>query len=294
MTLVQLRHLIALAETGSFVRSAQQLALTQPALSRSIRALEDELGHPLFDRIGRRSELTAFGQEVLTRARPLVFEADALREAGERLTARETGVIRVGMGSGAGAMLMTPFLLRMGTLYPGVHAEVSRANTELLVQRLRARTLDALAIDARSLAPAPDLRMDHVYEMRGTFMCRPDHPLAKKRRVSFADLRRYPIASSPLSDEIARLLMERYGPDAHPERCVTLRCDEIASLADVARSSDTVLLAIRGAAPDLSVIAMHPPLEAPARFGLVTLAGRTEPPALRLVRELMDEYLRDR
>ena len=49
MTLVQLRHLISLAETGSFSRSAQAMFITQPALSRSIRGLEDELGQPLLD-----------------------------------------------------------------------------------------------------------------------------------------------------------------------------------------------------------------------------------------------------
>ena len=54
MTLVQLKHLIALADSGSFSKAAQALFLTQPALSRSIRALEDELHSPLFDRIGRR------------------------------------------------------------------------------------------------------------------------------------------------------------------------------------------------------------------------------------------------
>ena len=52
MTLVQLRHLLSLAQTGSFSKSALALFLTQPALSRSIRALEAELGQPLFDRIG--------------------------------------------------------------------------------------------------------------------------------------------------------------------------------------------------------------------------------------------------
>ncbi|WP_157991659.1 LysR family transcriptional regulator, partial [Caldimonas tepidiphila] len=73
MTLVQLRHLISLAESGSFSRSAEALCLTQPALSRSILALEQELGQPLFDRIGRRSELTPFGREALARARQLVL-----------------------------------------------------------------------------------------------------------------------------------------------------------------------------------------------------------------------------
>ena len=78
MTLVQLRHLISLAQSGSFTRSAEALFLTQPALSRSIRALEDELGQPLFDRVGRRSVLTPFGVDALARARQLVFDADEL------------------------------------------------------------------------------------------------------------------------------------------------------------------------------------------------------------------------
>lgn len=82
MTLVQLRHLISVAQTGSFSRSAEAMHLTQPALSRSVRALEQELGIPLFDRIGRHSELTAFGREMLGRARALVAEADELRDRG--------------------------------------------------------------------------------------------------------------------------------------------------------------------------------------------------------------------
>jgi hypothetical protein len=57
---------------------AEALFLTQPALSRSLRALEDEMGQPLFDRVGRRSELTPFGREVLERGRQVVFEVDEL------------------------------------------------------------------------------------------------------------------------------------------------------------------------------------------------------------------------
>ena len=80
MTLAQLRHLVMLAETRSFSRAADLLHLTQPALSRSIRALEDTLGQPVFDRIGRRIEPTAFGEEVLRRARQLVSDAQALAD----------------------------------------------------------------------------------------------------------------------------------------------------------------------------------------------------------------------
>lgn len=293
MTLVQLKHLIELANSGSFSQSANKLHLTQPALSRSIKALEDELGQPLFDRVGRRNELTAFGAQVVQRARALVDEANELRRTGQLLKTGELGQLRIGMGSGPGAMLMTPLLMVMAHEHPQAHINISRGSTTLLVQALRDRLLDALILDIRSLQPSADLKVEALKEMKGTFMCRPTHPLVKKRHVTFDMLREYPIASTPLSDEVARILMERFGAQAHPDKLVNLRCEEISSLLDVARSSNAIALAIRAAAPDLVELAVTPALNAKARFGLVTIATRTEPPLLGKVRALMHEVMKD-
>jgi hypothetical protein len=120
------------------------------------------------------------------------------------------------------------------------------------------------------------------------------HPLARRRgSATFDDLLRYSMASTPLSDEVARVLVERYGTRVHPSQCVTLRCDEIPSLVEVTRRSDAVLLAIRADAPDLVELRLKPALDATARFGLVTLARRTEPAGLAPVRDLMEHLLRD-
>ncbi|MEY4749818.1 MAG: hypothetical protein RIQ60_2032 [Pseudomonadota bacterium] len=296
MTLVQLRHLLSLSRTGSFSQSASALFLTQPALSRSIKALESELGRPLFDRIGRHSELTPFGREVVEQAQALVLAAEDLRDLGRRSAADETGTLRVGMGSGPGSLLMTPLLLKAARDRPRLQVEIARAGTELLVQALRERRLDALVVDLRSLQPAADLHTRSVHEMRGAFMVRPGHALTERapgQSLGFDTLRTYPIASTPLSDEVARRLVERYGPQAHPADFVTLRCEEITSLVDVTRRSDTVLLAIRAAAPDLVELRLDPALDATARFGLVTLARRSDPAGLALLRELMDDLLHE-
>ena len=294
MTLVQLRHLLSLAQTGSFSKSADAMFLTQPALSRSIRALELELGQPLFDRIGRRSELTPFGRQVVARAGQLVAAADDLRDSGAQMALGAVGTLRIGMGSGPGAMLMTPLLMHLAKHHPQLRLEITRGRTDVLERGLRAREMDALVVDARSLAPAPDLRTAERYEMRGALLCRPGHPLLRQQGgVRFAQLLAYPIASTPLSDEVARVLVERYGPDAHPARCVTLCCEEIPSLVDLARHSDAVLIAIRAAGPDLVELAMAPALDATARFAMVTLAGRSEAPALAIVRRLMQDLLQD-
>lgn len=294
MTLVQLRHLISVAETGSFSRSAEALFITQPALSRSIRALEEELGQSLLDRIGWRSELTPFGREVVDRARRLVADAVNLKESAERLLAGQAGGVRLGLGSGPGVILTVPLLQHMATHHPAARVEVAHASTTMLEQALRDRRLDALVVDIRSVAPSPDLQVEPLAELRGTFMCRPGHPLlALKGPVRFKDLRRYPLATIPLSDEIGRLLVERYGPQAHLDDCVTVLSEDIAALAQVARSTDAVLLSIRAAAPDLMEVPLRPAFDGTARFGLVTLAGRSEPPLLAVVRQLIAERLHD-
>jgi len=294
MTLVQLRHLISLAQSGSFTRSAEALFITQPALSRSIRALEEELGQALFDRVGRRSLLTPFGAETLQRARQLVFDADELAGSGTKMRDGHSGTVRIGLGSGPGAMLMTPLLKTMAKSHPTVHVEVARGPTDVLVRRLRERELDALVVDARSLSPAADLRVASLVEMRGAFMVRQNHPLTRwQGTLRFDALRQFPIASTPLSDEVARTLVERYGPDAHPSECVTLRCEEITRLVDVVHHSDAVLIAIRAAARDLVELTLKPAMNATARFGIVTLARRAEPAALAIVRKLLAELMRD-
>lgn len=293
MTLAQLRHLIALAESGSFSKAARAVFLTQPALSRSIGGLESQLGQALFDRIGHRIEPTPYGREMVERARSIVADADAMLEHGKRMVQGDRGNLRVGLGSGPGAMLTPPLLLRVATSHRSMRINVMRGSVPLLLQLLRAGQLDALVIDARSLVPAPDLRVEHLHEMRGAFMARQGHPLARRRSISFEALSHYPIAATPLSDEIGRGLTERYGPAAHPDHCITLRCEELPSLVDVARRSDAVLLAIRAAAPDLIELPVKPVLNLTARFALVTLQKRTEAPWLQILRRTMDALLKD-
>lgn len=294
MTLVQLRHFVALAEHGSYVKASKAAFLTQPALTRSIQALEETLGQALFDRVGRRIELTRFGQDLLARAKQLLHDAEGIRHAGTQGARGQIGRVRVGLSSGPGAVLAVPLLTHMAREHPRLHLEVARGNTDLLLIALRSRQLDAAILDIRSVRPASDLRVSQPVEMAASFMCRADHPLAQgRRRVGLDELLRYPIASTPLSDEVARQLTERYGPQANPDDMVTLRGDDTASLVEAARQSDAIVLTINAAGRDLVRLPVQPAMRATARFGLVTLAHRAEPPALAIVARLMQRVLHD-
>lgn len=294
MTLVQLRHFVVLAELGSYVQASAALYLTQPALSRSIQGLEDELGGRLFDRLGRRIALTPFGQEVLGRARRLVADAEALRQTGKGLLAGLMGKLRVGLSSGPGALLSTPLMLHMAEHHPKLHLQISRGNTEVLVDELREQHLDALVVDARSVRPSADLQVSQVFNLDAGFLVRPDHPLQQRGRpVTIDEALAYPVASTPLSEEVARILINRYGPQANPDDMVTLRSDETLSLVEAARQSQAIVLTALAAAPGLVPLPMAPALDATARFGLVTLAHRQEAPALRILRQWLARWVAD-
>jgi len=299
MNLRHLEHWLALADTGSFSRAAEKLHITQSALSRSIQSLEEELGGPLVDRIGKRNELTPLGRSVVERAKRIVHEAAELKQGAAVLQQGGMGTLRVGLGSGPGAMLMTPWLVHMARHFPTVQVAVVRGPTELQVQQLRERQLDALVLDVRRVVPAADLLLDLVHEMPAGFVCRSGHPLLSRygRTVPFEALLDYPMASIPLSDEVARLLVGRYGPRGDPARMTTLQCEEIASLIDAVCQTDAVYLGILGAARALLAqgvlveLQVSPSLNAGARLGMVTLAGRTELPVMAEFRKFVAHHL---
>lgn len=292
MTLVQLRHFVALAELGSYVQAAKAVFLTQPALTRSIQSLEDELGGPLFNRLGRRITLTPLGAEVLQRAQRLVSDAEALKQTGKELHAGLSGTLRMGLSSGPGALLSTPLMLHMAQHHPRLHIDISRGNTAVLLHALRDQKLDAAIVDIRSMRPSSDLQTTHTFELQAGFLARPDHPLTRTGHpATLAELMAYPIASTPLSDEVARMLMARYGREANPDDLVTLRCDETMSIVDVARRSNAVVLTVAAVAADLVRLDVTPELNATARFGLVTLSRQQEAPALRIVREQLPNWV---
>ena len=301
MNLKQLEHLLAVAETGSVSRAAEQLHLTQPALSRSIRMLEEELDARLIDRMGRRNELTPMGETVAVRAKQLVFEAEELSRSVALMKGGSSGAIRVGLGSGPGAMLMTPLMTHVAQNHPDVRLTITRGAIELQLRQLRERLLDALVIDMRSIAPADDLVIELAAEMRGGFVCRSGHPLVSKTPncISFKDVLRYPLASTHLADEVAHILMRRFGPRANPKHAVRLRCEEVQSILETVRESNVIFFGIVAAARrgiscgELVELVTDPPASISALFGIVTLVGRTESPSMKVFRRFVADWLHD-
>ena len=298
MNIKHLEHLLALADTGSFSRAAEKLFITQSALSRSIQTFEDDLGCKVLDRIGKRNELTPLGLNVVARARHIVRDAAELRDSVKLLKVGGKGAISVGLGSGPAALLMLPLMCSVAE-QKGMRLAVTQGPAELQILQLRSRQLDAMVVDMRRVIPATDLNIEALADLRAGFIARADHPLAKKKNLGLADILRYAVASTPLSDEVIRLMVSQYGLQANPAEMVTLRCDDVASLLGPVAQTDAIFLGVIAAArnslADGSLVELNlkPKLLATARFAYVTLAGRTEAPAMAYFREFVRNHLSD-
>jgi DNA-binding transcriptional LysR family regulator len=127
MDLRRLRTFVAVAELGTVSRAALRLRITQPALSRQISDLEEELGLRLFDRVGRRLILTAEGEQFLGDCHSALSHIDSLGERAERLRRGDSGVLKVAAPPQTIESVLLTFLPRYAERFPNVHVKLTEA-----------------------------------------------------------------------------------------------------------------------------------------------------------------------
>ena len=172
MDIKQLKTLIHVAELGSLSRASERLNIAQPALSRQIRMLEEELGSPLFERHGRGMVATPIGLEVLDRASQILRGVDALRRAAAPGLSDLTGAVAVGMTPTVGEVLTVPLASRLRLSHPRLSVRLSSAFSGYLTEWVRRGELDfAVVYDpkpSRSLEITPIMVEDLLLVGAGT------------------------------------------------------------------------------------------------------------------------------
>lgn len=185
MNLRQLRAFAAIADAGGVARAAARLNLSQPALSRQIQNLESELGVPLFNRIGRRVQLTSEGDDLLRRSRQLLADADSLGEHARSLKAGEAGLLRVGATPQVIENLLADFLTHYRRRHPGVEVQLVEDGGV----RLRARLEDGdFELAATSGLEGTRFRYRTVYPIYLIAALSPAHPRGRRATLEIADL----------------------------------------------------------------------------------------------------------
>src|SRR6187399_3190146 len=186
MDLRQLEILQAIAETGSFTASGRKLHVSQSAISRQIALLEEELGEPLFLRVGRHVRMTP-AAETLVQLGQRVFQD--VRETVGAITDRThalRGTLRLAGGMTVCLYVFPPLLKHMKRVHPQIDVRLTVATAGRSVEEIRGGRVDAglltLPVEESDLVTVPVLREELL------LVTMPTHPLAKKRRIVPSDL----------------------------------------------------------------------------------------------------------
>ena len=151
----QLAYFVAVAEHRHFTRAAEQVRVAQPSLSQQIRALEHDLGAPLFHRIRGNVSLTEAGETLLPIARRILADAETARLAVRELAELDRGRVRLGAPPSLCTGLLPAMLAAFRRRYPGIQLELHESGSGDLRQRLAEGALDlALLAGARTTADA--------------------------------------------------------------------------------------------------------------------------------------------
>jgi DNA-binding transcriptional LysR family regulator len=182
MELRQLEYFVAVAETANFTRAAERVHISQSGVSAQVRALEQELGQPLFDRSGKTVRLTDAGAAVLPHARAALAAGTAVREAVDELSGLVHGHVSVGMVTACGFRGLFDQLADFHTTYPGIDITLTEDTSDLLVDAVRGGRLDLALVGLTGPTPN-DLTSGVIVDEPLVAAVTHDDPLASRTSV---------------------------------------------------------------------------------------------------------------
>jgi DNA-binding transcriptional LysR family regulator len=196
MELRQLEYFVAVAEEQSFTRAADRVHITQSGVSAQIRQLERELGLALLDRSGRRATLTSAGAAALEHARGALAAAERVRQAVDDVRGLLRGSLRMGMVTACTVTPLFDALAAFHHAHPGIEVELAEDTSDLLLERVRAGTLD-LALVGTAGPPPPAFHTLPIVSEGIAALVAPGHPLHGRARAPLAEVAAHPVICLP-------------------------------------------------------------------------------------------------
>lgn len=194
MELRHLRYFVAVAEMENVSRAALKLHVSQPALSRQIRDLEDELGFGLLERTAKSVRLTDAGREFLDNARALLQNADEAVTKARAVASAEPTELHVGYSQTATAEILPKTLRAFQAAMPNVHVRLHDWTNKDIRDGIRDGRLQLGLISPPTKASLlQDLQFEELFRERVCVAVAPQHPFARRRAIPIAE-----VAAEPL------------------------------------------------------------------------------------------------
>lgn len=211
MELKNLNTFLRVAEIGNFTKAAEDLGYAQSTITTQIHQLEEEIGAPLFDRIGKKVYLTSYGCRLIEYANQMQnLEQQILSMKGIGDEAALTGTLRIGAVESIASSILIPVLEAYYKLYPQVKIQIISGITVTLLDMLRHNEVDII-FTMGTMADQNDCLLLTSHKEQAVFAAHPDHPLAGRKSVSVSELLDYPMIlnreQTLLQQELYRISM---------------------------------------------------------------------------------------
>lgn len=203
MELRQLEYFVAICKEMHFSRAAENLCTTQSNLSQQIKFLENELGLPLFDRVGKRITLTDAGKILLEQSHSIFERVDYAKRAILDLKRMEGGRLDIGILPGDGDLLFDALLIDFHKSYPKLSISVTET-TDVYEQVLNG-TRD-LGVTTVPLKPDNRISIIPLFHEEFALAIQADHPLAKSKAISFAELQHLKLVMFDSGHQITKII----------------------------------------------------------------------------------------
>ena len=188
MELRQLRHFVAVVDSGNLSVAARKVYLSQPALTRSIRGLEESLGTVLFSRSARGMVVTAAGERLYQYGRMILNDCRRAAEEMRTLKSGVVGNVSVGIGAMFSSYVADVVIDRVAKELPGLNVSVTEGYFEDLLSQLQSGRLDLVFTNIPFSVGYDGLVMEQLLELEVAVIAGSSHPLARRKTVSIGDL----------------------------------------------------------------------------------------------------------
>jgi DNA-binding transcriptional LysR family regulator len=188
MELRQLRHFVAVVDSGNLSAAAKKVYLSQPALTRSIRSLEQSLGAALFSRSARGTLPTVAGERFYQYARMILNDCQRATDEMRTLNSGIVGNVAIGIGAMFATYIADAVVDRVAKELPGLNLSVTEGYFEDLLSQLQAGRLDLVFMNLPYNAAADGFVTEPLLELEIAVIASASHPLARKKSVAPADL----------------------------------------------------------------------------------------------------------
>ena len=210
-----LKAFITVANCGSFSESAEQLYLTQSAISKRIAQLEQQIGKKLFDRIARQVTLTEAGKELLPRARRILQEYENALQAINDLSGEASGTLRLAISHHLGLHRLPPILKQFAQQYPSVTLDIEFMDSEKAYEQVL-HGQSEVAVITLALESHHNIHSKKIWNDPLRFICAQDHQLASLKQPQLIDLAEYPIILPGLNTYTGRIIQNLFQREGIP------------------------------------------------------------------------------